>query len=146
MNRSHHYVFVLWADRFDEAATAIFVTMLREVGMRVKVVGLTPQPINGAHGLILQPDFTLDEALALAPHTTCLIIPTTLAGLKRFQHDPRLAELLQQAQANQSRFVFASGDETNLDEGSFSAAEQVTIYPNIEDLQEFVQDLAGSFV
>ena len=66
MRKLNDYVLVLWAERFDEAAATIFVTVLREAGLRVKVVGLTPPPVSGAHGLALVPDLSLDQALPLA--------------------------------------------------------------------------------
>lgn len=33
-------IFVLWAANFDEAAASVFVSELRNAGLRVQVVGL----------------------------------------------------------------------------------------------------------
>ncbi|NJN98486.1 MAG: DJ-1/PfpI family protein [Anaerolineales bacterium] len=83
MARHRDYVFVLWADQFEEAPATIFVTELREAGLRVKVVGATPAPISGLHGLALVPDLTLDQALTLLAQVICLIIPQTGRGYLR---------------------------------------------------------------
>ena len=65
MSRTRHYMFVLWADRFDESAATVFVTEFRIAGLRTKLVSLVSHASAGAYGLALAPDLTLDQALAL---------------------------------------------------------------------------------
>ncbi len=147
MSKYHDYVLVLWGDKFEEVAAAIFVTRLREAGLRVKVVGLTPLPIAGAYGLALVPDLTLDQALSLANHAICVVIPYMSPGFKRLKNDPRIPELLSQAQANQAKVVI--GPLLNEDDLAQSgllpaSSKQVMVYPDNEELEEFVSKLAGS--
>jgi hypothetical protein len=52
-------ILLLWSDRFDEAATAIFATELRQAGLAVKVVGLAGHQAAGSSGLVLGADLTL---------------------------------------------------------------------------------------
>jgi len=139
-------VLVLWGDKFDEAPATIFVTALREAGLRVKVVGLTGRSITGAHGLALVPDLTLDQALALAGKAICVVIPYSSPGFKRFKNDPRILDLLHQARTNQAKFVVGSSNEVDITElGLWPAStEQVIIYPTGEELAEFAYELAGS--
>ncbi len=79
-------VFVLWATNFDEAAASVFVSELRDAGLRVQVVGLHGQQIAGARGLVLGADMWLDEALrygragALPGHPGVAAQPGTLRG------------------------------------------------------------------
>ncbi|MCB0206497.1 MAG: DJ-1/PfpI family protein, partial [Anaerolineae bacterium] len=71
-------IFVLWANNFDEAAASVFITELRDAGLRVQVVGLHGQQIAGAHGLVLGPDVRMDEAQRYGDDARCLIIPAAL--------------------------------------------------------------------
>ncbi len=140
------YVFVLWADQFEEATATIFVTELREAGLRVKVVGLTLQQISGSHGLALVPDLSLDQALPLATSAMAVIIPCASRGIKRLKNDPRLHSFFYQAYSNQAKFVLDPLNETDLLQvGLFPvSADKMIAYPGNEDLVEFVRSLAGS--
>ena len=108
MLKANDYVFVLWGDKFEEAAATIFVTAFREAGIRVKVIGLTAQRISGAHGLALVPDLTLDQALRLASNAVCVILPYTSRGIKRLRNDPRIMEFFSLANSNNARLRFGS--------------------------------------
>ena len=144
MSKDQPYIFVLWGDHFREADAAIFVTVLRETGLRVKVVGLTPHQPSGANGLALVPDLSLDQALPLAAQATGVIIPATLPGLKRLQNDPRISEFLRQADLHQARFVLGAMDQAEVAalEWFPFTCERVSFYPPCEDLVVFVQRLA----
>ena len=145
MSKVQGYVFVLWGDRFREAEAAIFVTVLREAGLRVKVVGLTPYQLSGAYGLALVPDLTLGQALLLAAQTIGVIIPSPLSGLKGLQHDPRIVEFFQQAARHQARFVLGAFTQTEIAKLTWLPvpAEQITFYPPFENLVTFAQTLAA---
>ena len=100
-----HCVLVLWGAHCDEAATAIFVTTLRAAGLRVWVVGISGGRTAGGNGLRLQPDLMPQQALPLAGHTSCVVIPCTDALLARFMNDPTVAALLTHAQRIDAHFV-----------------------------------------
>lgn len=99
------YVFVLWGDKFEEETATIFVTELRRVGIRVKVVGVSGPSATGLHGLTLRPDMMLGEASPLAQQATCVILPCDLGIFKRIQEDPRITTFLHKAADNGARFV-----------------------------------------
>jgi putative intracellular protease/amidase len=145
MSRPHDYIFVLWADKFEEATAAIFVTELRKVGLLVKVVGLTYQQTGGAYGLALAPDFTLEQALPLAANTSCLIIPCSLRIAKRLKNDPRLRDFIDQLRSNKAKFVIGQlngADSLDLELFSLSL-DDVTVYPASEELLEFARQMAS---
>ncbi|MCP4289824.1 MAG: DJ-1/PfpI family protein [Gammaproteobacteria bacterium] len=143
MATAQDYIFVLWGDHFEEAVATIFVTELRKAGLRVKVVGLSQRRTRGAHGLSLVPDLTLEEALPLANRTACLIIPCPATGLNRLASDPRLADFLHQAQANQATIVVGNGPiQSDL---LPMIPTQVTRYPGQEDLVAFAREVAHQF-
>jgi putative intracellular protease/amidase len=147
MSKKQKQVLVLWGDKFEEATAALFVSELRKVGLRVKVVGLTPPKIRGAYGLALEPDLTLDQALPLATKTTCLVIPHSLPGLKRLKNDPRLEQFFDQALQKRAKIIIGSlnGSEiTELDLWPAEAVELVSVYPEDEAVVAFARDLANS--
>lgn len=146
MSKPNHYVFVLWGDRFEEAAAAIFVTELRKAGLLVKLVGLNSRQLSGANGLKLLPDLTLGQALVRARQAICIIIPCTLANFKLLKHDPRLAEFITQTQVNQARFVIRESHEVEAADLDFFLREKVSAYPEGEDLLGFVRELAESLL
>ncbi|NJN97524.1 MAG: DJ-1/PfpI family protein [Anaerolineales bacterium] len=97
MTKFNDYIFVLLGHNFDERSITAVVTQLRQAGLLVKVVGLTPGQISGAHGLTLVPDLTLGKALTLASQVIGVIIPSASADSPALRNDPRLAELLERA-------------------------------------------------
>lgn len=145
MPKGGRYIFVLWGDYFDEAAAAIFVTELRQAGLRVKVVGLTQRPSSGAHGLVLTPDLSLAQALPLAKQALGLIIPCPLKVAQQLWHDPRLADFIAQIRAQGVRLVSGPGEEAA---GELAEAidEAVLVYPEHEDLVRFVRAWVGTGV
>jgi hypothetical protein len=144
MFASKAYVFVLWGDGFDEAVAAIFVTQLREVGLPVRVVGLTSRQIHGNRGLALVPDMTLDEALPLADQTSCLIIPSKSRWIEQYKYDPRIRKFLQLANANNAKFVIGKlQDSTQIDLDLPELIKNKLIaYPETEDLVDFARKIA----
>lgn len=114
MAEAQDYCFVLWADRFDEVVAVVFVAELRRAGLRVKLVGLPGPSFVGVHGLALTPDLTLDEALALAERAACIVVPCDSPAMQRLTNDPRLAELLEQAEAGGAQIVAGPAASTVL--------------------------------
>jgi len=140
-----HIVLLLWGHGFDEIAASIFVAELRRLGKRVKVVGLSQQPIAGQHGLTLVPDLPLGQALSVANRVNCLIVPAPLAALQQFSYDPRLAELVGLAAKNQALIVVDAPAGHNLypfacDPPPYSNLNQL-VYPPREELFPFVQSV-----
>jgi putative intracellular protease/amidase len=144
MPKPEDYVFVLWANEFEETTATIFVTELRRAGLRVKVVGLTQRRSNGIYGLALVPDLTLDETLPLVPNTICVVIPCKSPRVKQLRNDPRLREFFCQAHSNRAKFVIGQLNETDIANLRLFpvSTDNVIVYPE-EGLVEFVRRLAG---
>lgn len=87
-------IYVLWGDGFDELTAVTAITLLRQAGHQVKLVGLRRQPIAGAYGVMLFPEIGLDDALAKAASFCGLVVPCTEAGWQRLQLEPRVGQLL----------------------------------------------------
>ncbi len=148
MPKTHTYIFVLWGEQFEEAIASLFVTRLREAGLRVKVVGLTPPHIRGAHGLALVPDLTLDQALALAEQVVCLIIPHPGQGLGWFKNDPRIALLFERTATNQAKVIIgAASGLPPADLGWQPPTEaNLSFYSKGEDLATFISEVTCSLL
>ena len=144
MADTKHYVFVLWGEGFDEAVAAILVTELRELGLLVKVIGLIPGQINGARGLALAPDLTLDQALPLASQTVGLIIPAVSRWSESFNNDPRLHQLFEQALSHQAIVVIGHWDDATAANLRLPLLtnDHIIIYPQAADLFKFAHELA----
>ena len=140
------YIFILWGDRFEEATAVTFVTELRRAGLLVKVVGLNGQSSSGRYGLVLTSDLTLSEAMALADKAICIVIPCSVATLRRVENDPRVLELFQQARNNQAHFVVRNQeiqDESSL-KGLLLDQDSIVYYIDSSDLTELVRQIAVS--
>ncbi|MCB9078662.1 MAG: DJ-1/PfpI family protein [Anaerolineaceae bacterium] len=90
----HGQVILLLADGFEEMAFSILVVTLREAGLAVLVVGLRSGRVNGAHGLMIVPDISMDRLLEKMPAILAVILPGGMGHLGRLQVDPRVGALL----------------------------------------------------
>ena len=102
--------FVFWGYRCDEVATITYVSGLRRHGLRVQVVGIAVQSLEGAYGVTIQPDIMLNDALSQARKAICVILPFDDAALRRFACDDRLHGFFQIAWKGGAWFV--TQDET----------------------------------
>ncbi len=139
---------VLWAPRFEEVTASIFVSSLRAAGLRVKLVSLSRQPASGSHGLGLVPDLSLEAALPLAVALSCVVLPCGAADVRRLARDPRVRELLYQAQAHHAQLVASAGAGAVLTglELVRPGNGSLLTYPLNGDLLPFARDLASALV
>lgn len=148
------YIFVLWGSNFNEAAATIFVTELRQAGLRVKVVGLDGDSPVGVNGLALVPDMPLSKALPLAKRARCVIVPCDACQWQRIHDDPRLTDFLRQSQQGGARLISEGGQRVHtppVDVLRSTAAayrydsnSTISHYPPPEALTFFVRALAES--
>ncbi len=145
MPNCKRYIFVLWGHNFDEQAATIFVTGLREAGLLVKVVGLTPGTLSGLHGLALLPDLTLGQAVPLAGRAVCIIIPTISLDFDYLHNDPRFHDFIRQATAQGAKFVcgpLQNGTTESLTRSLVTIPDDdLIIYAAEEDQQTLIEEL-----
>lgn len=142
--KTQEYIFILWGDYFEEKAVAVFVTELRNIGLCVKVVGLAGQRSTGKYGLTLYADLTLGDALPLAHQAICVIAPCSLASMKRFENDPRIRELFQQANNHHAQFIISEIDvveKSSLQQLAIPM-DVITLYADQADLTLFARNTA----
>lgn len=144
--KSPYYVFILWGDKFEEAAVVTFTTTLRDTGLHVKVVGLTGQRSTGKYGMVLCSDLTLGQALALANQAICVIVPCSAATLKRIENDPRVIDFFQRAETNHARFVLNHAEAFEMSSLKMLdiARNDLIFYAERNDLLGCAQEIAHS--
>lgn len=136
-------IFVLWDDHFDETIATLFITGLRKVGQRVKVVGLSGPQGRGASGLSLLADMTLSAAIPLLAQVSHVIIPCGVKDLRRLENDPRVVEFLTQAGVVQVQFVVLGGElPTNTTLEQFYFQSLVLVCPADMNITFFIEELA----
>lgn len=117
MNAAHREVWVLWAERFDEATAALFVTEMRAAGLRTRLVSLGRRVAAGSHGLALVADWTLEEALAQRQDVACLVIPAQMEGWQRLINDPRVNILFDRLASGRAALVIGPPEGASLAQG-----------------------------
>lgn len=137
-------IFVLWGEHFDELAAVAFVTLLREAGLLVKVVGLSRQVAGGAHGLRLLHDLTVEEATRLIDYVRILVIPCSHVGGQLLTNDPRIRQLVQQVCRRHALLCSTSiGLEVLATVyADFRNDCQATLIPPAAELMDFVDKLS----
>ena len=146
MSDTKKYVFVLWGDGFDEATATTFVTELREVGLPVKIVSLTAHQPKGKRGVALVSDLTLDQALPLAAHARCIIIPADARWENRYSQDPRFSDLCLQANGHQATFVVGKNHPSEKLFLNPQEYNNILIYPPKKEILAFAQGLAAQLL
>jgi putative intracellular protease/amidase len=138
----------LWAHGFDEVATALFTATLRQAGQRCKLVGLSRRPAPGAHGLVIVPDWSLDQALSMAPATRCILIPGAEGPVRAACTDPRVRTFLQRAYAQGAHCISSPGGLATLAELALTPSNPARMqsYPAaVDELHRFALELARWF-
>ncbi len=90
--RRYRKIIILLANGFDEVQMVSITTILRQAGFPVIVVGMTAKAVLGEHGIALEPDCSLDDALE--DIAQILILPGGMRGVRTLNADPRVHKLL----------------------------------------------------
>lgn len=147
MNHPPAVIFVLWGKWFEEATASVFITEFRKAGLPVKLVSLTQKAVAGTHGIGLTPDWTLDQALTLAPQILGIVIPCDARGIQAVRDDPRFTTLLQSAYAQNIPLIVGQVDLLALyPANSQLPAPSLYFYPEPEQLVTFVRDMASTLL
>lgn len=91
---SHKRVFILLAHGFEEMPVVYCLDRMREAGLPVSLVGLVSGAVRGAHGLVIEPDYSLDTT----GQTTLVcgvVIPGGQQCISLLMMDPRVYHLVQ---------------------------------------------------
>jgi protein deglycase len=97
-------VLVPLAQGFEEIEAVTIIDLLRRAGIEVVTAGLAPGMVTGSHGITLQPDADLEDALD-RPYDM-IALPGGMPGAAHLADDPRLLALLRRL-ADSDRYTAA---------------------------------------
>lgn len=146
MTRARDCCFVLWADRFDEATAAIFVTEFRKAGLRTSLVRAAGQSDTGASGLTLVPDMSIDESRTLADRAACVVIPCNTPAILQLRIDPRVVEFLDVALADGVELVVGQLAAGQAVWNGSSGPAEVTLYSDQQSVPRLARRIAHQLI
>jgi len=91
-------VLVPLAPGFEELEAVTVIDLLRRARIEVDVAGLRPGTATGSRGTVIQPDISLDDALAR--DYDMIVLPGGLPGATHLDEDPRIHQLLERMAAS----------------------------------------------
>lgn len=136
---------ILITSGFEEESTVICLKQFRLAGLEIKLVGLTARPVVGAHGLVVRPDFSLEELEGLR-EPGLMIIPGHEKSAEKLLADPRFHRLFQATVENDGHVGIMRTAETAF--GQAGLAEILSTPQCLRqgkmDARTFCQDLADA--
>lgn len=97
-------VLVPLADGFEEIEAVTTIDLLRRAGIEVIVAGLTETRVTGSHGITMEADSVLDDALL--EDYDMIALPGGMPGADNLESDPRIITILRDM-AGRERFTAA---------------------------------------
>lgn len=122
-------VLVPLAEGCEELEAVTIIDLLRRAGIHVTVAGLEAGPVKASHGVVIQPDTTLDKALQ--QDYDMVVLPGGGPGSDRLDADGRVRDLLIKM-ANSEKFTAAicAAPKVLLTAGILEG-KQATCYPGV---------------
>ena len=131
---------ILIADGFEEQSTIGCVHAFRGAGVSASRVALTAGPVKGSRGIVLQPDFSLDQ-VAPEQRAHLAILPGERRCTAALLTDPRVHRLLERIVRGGGRVALLRSPGKDLEELlrvplSRPAAQSVSVFIS-ELLEEY---------
>lgn len=93
-------IFILLAPGFEESTVVFCLEQMREAGLSVSLVSLSTGLVSGLHGLVLRPDYSLDQ-LPTGFFPRLIIVPGGRQCTSSLIADPRVHKLLETTWSNE---------------------------------------------
>ncbi len=124
-------VLVPLAHGFEDLEAVTLVDLLRRAGFDVVTAGLEPGLVSGSRGTRVQPDATLDEALAM--DYDLIALPGGLPGAEHLRDDPRVQKLLRDMAAAGRLTAAICAAPIALAAAGLLDGRRATAYPGVLD-------------
>ena len=122
---------VFLASGFEEIETVTIVDVLRRAGVKVTVAGLTPNMVEGKHGIKIVPDKPIDDVKV--NDFDAVVVPGGNPGYKNLRNDPRVIDIIKKAfGSNKLVAAICAGPAVLSDAGTLEG-KACTIYPGMEN-------------
>jgi len=124
-------VLIPLADGCEELEAVTLIDLLRRAGIEVITAGLGEGPIRASRGVVLVPDYPLEEVLS--DEFDMIVLPGGLPGADHLDADPRIHALLRRM-AEQDKYTAAicAAPKVLLNAGLLDG-RRVTAYPGAID-------------
>ena len=121
---------VFLAPGFEEIETLTVVDVLRRAEVKVTVVGLTSNLIEGKHEVKVVPENSIDNVSV--SHFDALIVPGGNPGYKNLRKDPRVIAMVKKAHESNKIVAAICAGPTVLADAGILEGKASTIYPGME--------------
>ena len=122
---------VFLATGFEEIETVTIVDVLRRAGVDVTVAGLTPNTVEGKHGMKIVPDKHIDDTKV--EDFDAIIVPGGNPGYKNLRKDPRVINMVKTAFDSGKLVAAICAAPAVLSDAGILKGKECTIYPGMEN-------------
>jgi len=122
---------VFLASGFEEIEAITIVDVLRRAGVDVTVAGLTPNVVEGAHGIKIVPDKTIDDVKV--EDFDAVVVPGGNPGYKNLRKDPRVIAMIKKAFGSKKLVAAICAAPAVLSDAGVLEGKACTIYPGMEN-------------
>ena len=122
---------VFLASGFEEIETVTVVDVLRRAGVDVTVAGLAPNVVEGAHGVKIVPDKSIDDLKV--EDFDAIIVPGGNPGYKNLRKEPRVIAMIKKAFDSNKLVAAICAAPAVLSDAGVLEGKACTIYPGMEE-------------
>jgi len=122
---------VFLATGFEEIETVTVVDVLRRAGVDVTVAGLTPNVVEGAHGIKIVPDKSIDDLKV--EDFDAFVVPGGNPGYKNLRKDQRVINIIKKAFGSNKLVAAICAGPTVLSDAGILKGKACTIYPGMDE-------------
>jgi len=122
---------VFLATGFEEIEAITIVDVLRRAGVDVTVAGLTPNVVEGAHGVKIVPDKPIDDVKI--DDFDAVVVPGGNPGYKNLRKDPRVIDIIKEAFDSNKLVAAICAAPAVLSDAGVLEGKACTIYPGMEN-------------
>ena len=122
---------VFLASGFEEIETVTVVDVLRRAGVDVTVAGLKPNVTEGAHGVKIVPDKSIDDVKV--EDFDAVVVPGGNPGYKNLRKEPRVIAMIKKAFDSNKLVAAICAAPAVLSDAGVLERKACTIYPGMED-------------
>lgn len=120
-------VLVPLASDFEEIEAVTIIDVLRRAGLEVVTAGLTPGPAQGAHGIQVGTDASIDDVTA--DEFDMIVLPGGMPGADHLRKDSRVQSLLLEMKEKGRWTAAICAAPIAFGPGKIAAGRCVTSYP-----------------
>jgi 4-methyl-5(b-hydroxyethyl)-thiazole monophosphate biosynthesis len=122
---------VFLAKGFEEIEASTIVDILRRSDVEVTVAGLTPDLVEGAHGMKFVPDKSIEEVAV--KDFDAVVCPGGAPGYKNLRKNRRVIAMIKEAFDSNKLVAAVCASPAVLSDAGVLKGKACTIYPGMED-------------